>query len=87
MVVPAYLVENRHQDIENAQDEVQAVLIDFGQAVDVMHPDAVILLQRDLERIRSFFARQGVKALCAEAALAFVVDDEERALNLNDEAD
>jgi serine/threonine-protein kinase RIO1 len=56
----------------DARDELQAVLIDFGQAVDTAHPSADSLLQRDLDRVLSFFTKQGVFTVSTEEALAFV---------------
>lgn len=66
LVAPAFLVENKAESIENEMEEVQAVLIDFGQAVDVRHPESANLLHRDLDRIESFFQRQGVETLGLE---------------------
>ena len=77
MVVPAFLVENRAEDVENEKEEVQAVLIDFGQAVDPRHPEANNLLKRDLNRVILFFKRQGIKTMDIEDAMAFVLDDSE----------
>ena len=74
MVVPANFVENVDRKIENEHAELQAVLVDFGQAVDVRHPQAHDLLKRDLERVTSFFSRQGVEAMTAAEALRFVVE-------------
>lgn len=74
MVVPAHLVENKDSSIEDEQIEVQAVLIDFGQAVVKQHPEALNLLRRDLEMVRSFFIRQGIQVMDEEQALAFVLD-------------
>jgi serine/threonine-protein kinase RIO1 len=65
-------VANAHQQ----PPDLQAVLIDFGQAVDTRHPDAVILLQHDLDRVKSFFAKQGVETMGSVEALAYVVDEE-----------
>lgn len=76
LVVPAYMVEHVSPGVENREEDLQAVLIDFGQAVDTRHPDAVILLQRDLDRIKSFFTKQGVETMGAEEALTFVVEQE-----------
>lgn len=77
MVVPAFLVENMALSIENPPStELQAVLIDFGQAVDIRHDDARNLLERDLDRVASFFNRQGVTTKSAVEALKFVVDVE-----------
>jgi RIO-like serine/threonine protein kinase len=60
--------------VEDASNELQAVLIDFGQAVDTRHPESSSLLFRDLTRIRTFFVKQGVKTLNIDAATQFVVD-------------
>jgi RIO kinase 1 len=73
MVVPANLVENKDSSIEDEQIEVQAVLIDFGQAVVKQHPEALNLLRRDLEMVRSFFLRQGIQVMDEDQALAFVL--------------
>lgn len=47
MVLPAFLVKTRAENVEedNDKDEMQAVLIDFGQAVDIRHPEAQELLE------------------------------------------
>jgi RIO kinase 1 len=74
LVVPAFLSENVSPGVENVNEDLQAVLIDFGQAVDTRHPDAVILLQHDLDRIKSFFSKQGVKTMGSDEALAYVVE-------------
>jgi len=76
LVVPVFLVENKASHVENEHEEVQAVLIDFGQTVDVQHPDAEQLLERDLERVDRFFKRNGVDTLAVSEAMAFVKDDD-----------
>lgn len=76
MVVPVFLVENKASPVENEHEEAQAVLIDFGQTVDVQHPDAEQLLERDLERVDRFFKRNGVDTLAVPEAMAFVKDDD-----------
>ena len=53
-------------------DELQAVLIDFGQAVDIRHPEAPSLLLRDIERVDSFFKRVGVAVIGIEESLKFI---------------
>jgi RIO-like serine/threonine protein kinase len=63
--------------VEDASNELQAVLIDFGQAVDIRHPEASSLLFRDLTRIRTFFVKQGVKTLNIDDATQFVVDKDD----------
>ena len=76
LVAPSSLVENASSSVadENSGDVLQAVLIDFGQSVDIRHPDAIILLQHDLERVKIFFSKQGVETMGAVEALAFVVE-------------
>ena len=59
MVVPTDLVENKNDQLKSGET-VQAVLIDFGQAVDRRHPDAHALLLRDISRVCNFFRRQGI---------------------------
>jgi RIO kinase 1 len=81
LVAPASLLvetDSARVVIEDASDrqDLQAVLIDFGQAVDTRHPDAVILLQHDLDRVKSFFARQGVETMGSVEALAYVVEED-----------
>jgi serine/threonine-protein kinase RIO1 len=68
LAVPATLVENKLVADDN---ELQAVLIDFGQAVEFRHSDAETLLRRDLDRINTFFVRQGVVVMAAEDAYLF----------------
>jgi serine/threonine-protein kinase RIO1 len=79
LVAPSSLVQNAtSSSAENPdKDVLQAVLIDFGQAVDTRHPDAIILLQHDLERVKIFFSKQGVETMGAVEALAFVVEGED----------
>jgi len=77
MVVPASFVENRASGVEDSDDELQAVLIDFGQAVDTRHPSAIELLERDLQRVLSFFSRQGVETMSKDEAFASLLDEVE----------
>jgi RIO kinase 1 len=72
LVVPAYLVENVSSDLEDVKNERQAVLIDFGQAVDCHHPDAEFYLRRDIERANAFFEKQGVKVVDIEEAITSI---------------
>jgi serine/threonine-protein kinase RIO1 len=76
MVVPAFLVDNPSTYVENDQD-LQPVLIDFGQAVDLRHPEARPLLERDLDRVIAFFKRQGVETMRISDAVSFVVNEAE----------
>jgi serine/threonine-protein kinase RIO1 len=75
LVAPAFQVENQISSVEDTSNDLQAVLIDFGQAVDLRHPESMNLLRRDLERVRVFFNKEGVKTLGTEDAVEFVVDD------------
>ena len=67
-------MENKHEQPGVADDgeRYQAVLIDFVQAVDVNHPQANELLERDLEQISAFFFRKGIKTLGRKMAREFV---------------
>lgn len=77
LVCPARLVENRDEGFgPDDDDELQAVLIDFGQAVDWRHPTAMELLERDLSKVRDFFTKKGVKTLALNLALEFVTAPE-----------
>ena len=75
LVAPAFQCDNVINSVEDSSQDLQAVLIDFAQAVDKRHPDARSLLHRDLSRMRSFFQAQGVKTLSVEESMEFVVDD------------
>jgi RIO kinase 1 len=59
--------------VKKSGEDLQIVLIDFGQAVDTRHPDATILLQRDLERILTFFAKQGIDIPIIDEAMSLVI--------------
>lgn len=56
--------------------DLQVVLIDFGQAVDVRHPEAQSFLERDIARVRSFFTKHGVETLSLQESLLFVVNEQ-----------
>lgn len=43
------------------------VFIDVGQSVDVKHPNAIALLERDLKIISTFFRKKGVKGVSEES--------------------
>lgn len=53
-------------------DALQVALIDFGQAVDLRHPEAVELLRRDITRVKEFFDRQAITTVSVEAAMVYV---------------
>lgn len=75
LVAPSFQVEHFVASVEDNDSDLQAVLIDFGQAVEVRHPEAEDLLLRDLERVRSFFVKQGVTTLNLEDSFHFVKDE------------
>mmetsp|Transcript_23614 Transcript_23614/g.34846 ORF Transcript_23614/g.34846 Transcript_23614/m.34846 type:complete len:597 (-) Transcript_23614:1527-3317(-) len=88
MVCPCRLVENSLLDPSDQDDNaLQVVLIDFGQAVNVHHPDAKKLLQRDLTRIKEFFEKMSaIATMSIDVAEEFVTmnDDEETAVGNED---
>ena len=58
---------------ENSSNmDLHIALIDFGQAVDVRHPQADELLRRDLLRIKQFFDRMGISTLSEDEGHDFV---------------
>mmetsp|Transcript_26349 Transcript_26349/g.30113 ORF Transcript_26349/g.30113 Transcript_26349/m.30113 type:complete len:735 (+) Transcript_26349:86-2290(+) len=64
-------------------DDLQTVLIDFGQAVEVRHPKAEELLRRDLKRVNEFFTKQGTtKTMSVEDAMTFVIGDKHTFINI-----
>lgn len=75
LVAPAFQCDHVISSVEDESQDLQAVIIDFAQAVDTRHPDSRSLLHRDLSRMRNFFSNQGVKTLSVEESLEFVVDD------------
>ena len=54
------------------EDSLQISLIDFGQAVDIRHPEAEELLRRDITRVKQFYDKMGITTISVEAALAYV---------------
>jgi serine/threonine-protein kinase RIO1 len=82
LVAPSYFVGTQATAVgrapmggrsSNAMD-LQPVFIDFGQAVDTRHPEAIVLLERDLERILSFFAKQGVDTPTTLESLSLIME-------------
>ena len=76
LVAPSYFVGTHavaQSRRSNALD-LQPVFIDFGQAVDTRHPEAIVLLERDLERVLSFFAQQGVDTPTTLESLALIME-------------
>lgn len=87
LVAPSFQVENLIASTEDTDHDLQAVFIDFGQAVDVRHPEAESWLRRDLERVRSFFVKQGVQTLAMEDALEFVKEEDQQQQQPQPDAD
>lgn len=75
LVVPADSVENKVATSQES-NELQIVLIDFGQAVDIRHPSSDDLLRRDVVNVLSFFRRQGVATIGVDEALAEIQADD-----------
>ena len=55
------------------KDGTQVFAIDFGQAVDVSHPQHLVYLRRDLETITSFFAKAVDRVIPVDEAMSLVV--------------
>ncbi len=85
---------------DSGSEELQIVLIDFGQAVERNHPSAIKYLRRDLSLIRSFFSKQYITTLTDEECEEFIVkepvvkedelteaDDDDTSANADDDND
>ena len=68
-------MENAISSVEDKEMDLQVVLIDFGQAVEIRHPEAQSFLERDLARVRTFFDKQGTKTLTMQESLEFVTSE------------
>jgi len=75
LVAPSFQVENAISSVEDKEMDLQVVLIDFGQAVEIRHPEAQSFLERDLARVRTFFDKQGTKTLTMQESLEFVTSE------------
>jgi len=76
LVCAPHLVENRETDIdEDHSYNIQVVFTDFGHAVDVQHPCAQELLEKDLETLRVFFHNKRSKTMGLSMARDFVTSD------------
>ena len=79
LVAPSFQVENAIKSNDDKEMDLQIVLIDFGQAVEFRHPEAPSLLERDIDRVRAFFIKQGVTTLSIQDSLKFVRDEQQEA--------
>jgi len=75
LVCPMSQVENAMDKSVEAKDDLQVVLIDFGQAVERNHRSALDLLKRDLSLVNAFFAKQDIVTLSADASFEFIVEN------------
>lgn len=74
LVAPSYFVDGQSNTVvENSGEGLQIVLIDFGQAVDTRHPEATLLLERDINRILAFFTLQGIDVPTLDESMLLVV--------------
>ena len=76
MVCPSKYVSDNTSNVvttdkDGEEDSLRIALIDFGQAVDLRHPDATTLLERDLSRVKHFFDRMGITTLSITAAMKY----------------
>jgi len=69
LVCPSSIVENNILEVQEEgkkgeeEDILQVVFIDFGQAVDIRHPNAMELLRRDLRHVKQFFDNMGIRTM------------------------
>ena len=79
LVAHAFQVDNPRfalwRDIKQATRSSHRLSLDRRSTV--RHPEASSLLFRELTRIRTFFVKQGVKALNIDDATQFVVDKDD----------
>lgn len=74
LVAPSYFVVGPSSTVvKNSGEDLQIVLIDFGQAVDTRHPEATLLLERDLNRVLTFFTMQGIDVPTLDEAMVVVM--------------
>ena len=72
LVVPKHFIEVNLERDSKEYDADQAILIDFGQTVDSQHPDATDLLRSDLQNLRHFFIKQGVRTPSVDDTMKYV---------------
>jgi len=70
--MPAHVSDDKKMPAQASADELRVALIDFGQAVDLRHPDGEDLLRRDLLRVKEFFDKMGITTIAVDAAMHYV---------------
>ena len=74
LICPRWQVKQGPLEREEGDEDLQVVLIDFGQAVEITHPAATDYLRRDLSTVTQFFANQAIDTLTVPIAEEFVVE-------------
>jgi len=74
LICPRWQVKQGPLEREEGDEDLQVVLIDFGQAVEITHPAAQYYLSRDLSTVTQFFANQAIDTLTVPIAEEFVVE-------------
>jgi serine/threonine-protein kinase RIO1 len=74
LICPRWQVKQGPLEREEGDEDLQVVLIDFGQAVEITHPAAQYYLSRDLSTVTQFFANQAIDTLTVPTAEEFVVE-------------
>lgn len=72
LVVPSHFIDTKSTSDSECDEVLHIVLIDFGQAVDTNHPSALSLLERDVDRVLSFFAKKGVETMQKDDLLKLI---------------
>lgn len=81
LVAPTIFIDNHARSQSASEVDLHAVLIDFGQAVDVAHPFALGLLNRDVDRVVTFFQSKGVETKTKEEILEMILRPDERSVH------
>jgi hypothetical protein len=57
------------------KEQRKVFVIDFGQAVDISHPEHLVFLRRDLETISTFFGKHMEQLLTVDVIMSTIVGD------------